>query len=247
VSNLKYAGRFFNTALLALVRVNPKLPDVPIEFPGLYGSAWATFEQRDDGLLDFTFYGTTFLPLGGAIEGDPVRFPLPFCGPTLEFASIAAPGTTLHPHLHLTTKEPQPASHPALVPEIPINTVREYTLYTRNTSFGDKFTLSSPELAGDPTGRSQLLGRLQVQFGAPSGNSVPVAVSVSQPGRHAGRATALAAGRRVPRAAAPSADRSQRVPAVRHAHLLSRCTDVHRRSVRPVGGQRLAGVRTLAV
>jgi hypothetical protein len=182
VSNLKYAGRFFNTALLALVRVNPKLPDVPIEFPGLYGSAWATFEQRDDGLLDFTFYGTTFLPLGGAIEGDPVRFPLPFCGPTLEFASIAAPGTTLHPHLHLTTKEPQPASHTALVPEIPINTVREYTLYTRNTSFGDKFTLSSPELAGDPTGRSQLLGRLQVQFGAPSGDSVPVAVSCLNPG-----------------------------------------------------------------
>jgi hypothetical protein len=182
VSNLKYAGRFFNSALMALVRVNPKLPDVAIEFPGLYGSAWATFEQRDDGLLDFTFYGTTFIPLGGAIEGDPVRFPLPFCGPTLEFASIAAPGTSLHPHLHLTTKEPTPADHPALVPEIPTNTVREYTLYTRNTSFGDKFTLSSTELAGDPTGRSQLLGRMQVQFGAPSGDSVPVAISCLNPG-----------------------------------------------------------------
>jgi len=182
VTNLKWAVRFGNTALMALVRVNPKLPNVPIEFPGLYGSAWARFEQREDGLLDFSFYGTTFLPLGGAMDGDPVRFPLPFAGPTLEFASIVAPGTALHPHLCLSTKEPEAPADPALVPEIPVNTVREYTLYTHNTSFGDKFTLHSPELAGDPTGRSQLLGRLQVQFGAPSGDSVPVAVSCLSPG-----------------------------------------------------------------
>ena len=181
VSNLKWAVRFGNTVLLALVRVNPKLPDAPIEFPGLYGSAWARFQQRDDGLLDFSFYGTTFIPLGGAMEGDPIRFPLPLCGPTLEFASIPAPGTSLHPHLALSTREPEPAD-PALVPEIPVNTVREYTIYTRNSSFGDKFTLNSPELVGDPTGRSQLLGRVQVQFGAPSGDSVPVAISCLNPG-----------------------------------------------------------------
>jgi hypothetical protein len=181
VSNLKWAVRFGNTALMSLVRVNPKLPNVPIEFPGLYGSAWARFQQRDDGLLDFAFYGTTFIPLGGAMEGDPIRFPLPLCGPTLEFASIPAPGTSLHPHLALSTREPEPVD-PALVPEIPVNTVREYTIYTRNSSFGDKFTLNSPDLAGDPTGRSQLLGRVQVQFGAPSGDSVPVAISCLNPG-----------------------------------------------------------------
>jgi hypothetical protein len=182
VTNLKYAVGFFNTALLALMRVNPKLPVAAMEFPGLYGSADAKFEQRADGLLDFTFYGTTFLPLGGAIEGDPVRFPLPLAGPSLEFASITAPGTSLHPHLHLSTKEPEPAPDPALVPEIPVNTVREYTIFTRQTSFGDKFTLHSPELAGDPTGRSHLLGRVQVQFGPASGDSVPVAISCLNPG-----------------------------------------------------------------
>jgi hypothetical protein len=187
VSNLKYAVRFGNTALMALVRVNPKLPNVPIEFPGLYGSAWARFEQREDGLLDYSFYGTTFIPLGGAMEGDPIRFPLPFCSPTLEFASIPAPGTSLHPHLNLSTKEPE-ETDPALVPEIPTNTVREYTLYTRNTSFGDKFTLHSPELLGDPTGRSHLLGRVQVQFGHPSGDSVPIAVSFLNPGGMLGEA-----------------------------------------------------------
>jgi hypothetical protein len=182
VTNLKYAVGFFNTALLALMRVNPKLPVAAIEFPGLYGSADAKFEQRADGLLDFTFYGTTFLPLGGALEGDPVRFPLPLAGPSLEFASITAPGTSLHPHIHLSTKDPEPAPDPALVPEIPVNTVREYTIFTRQTSFGDKFTLNSPELAGDPTGRSHLLGRVQVQFGPASGDSVPVAVSCLNPG-----------------------------------------------------------------
>ncbi len=181
VTNLKWAVRFGNTALMSLVRVNPKLPDVPIEFPGLYGSASARFQQREDGLLDFSFYGTTFIPLGGAMEGDPIRFPLPLCGPTLEFASIPAPGTSLHPHLALSTREPEPVD-PALVPEIPINTVREYTLHTRHSSFGDKFTLNSPDLRGDPTGRSQLLGRVLVQFGAPSGDSVPVAISCLNPG-----------------------------------------------------------------
>lgn len=181
VSNLKWAVRFGNSVLLALVRVNPKLPDAPIEFPGLYGSAWARFQQRDDGLLDFSFYGSTFIPLGGAMEGDPIRFPLPLCGPTLEFASIPAPGTALHPHLALSTREPEPVD-PALVPDIPVNTVREYTIHTRNSSFGDKFTLNSPELRGDPTGRSQLLGRVLVQFGAPSGDSVPVAISCLNPG-----------------------------------------------------------------
>src|SRR5262249_17738087 len=84
-------------------------------------------------------------------------------------------------HLHLSTKEPEPAD-PALVPEIPVNTVREYTIYARNSSFGDKFTLHSAELSGDPTGRSHLLGRVQVQFGPASGASVPVAVSCLNPG-----------------------------------------------------------------
>jgi hypothetical protein len=182
VSNLKYAVRLGNTALLALLRVNPKLPDMPMQFPGLYGSATAKFEPREDGRLDYTFYGTTFLPMGGSIEGDPVRFPLPFAGPTLEFASIPAAGTALHPHLHLTTKEPEEAPDPALLPEIPVNTVREYTLYTHNTSFGDKFTLRSAEHYGDPTGRSHLLGRMIVQFGHPSGESVPIAVTCISPG-----------------------------------------------------------------
>lgn len=181
VSNLKWAVRFGNTSLMALLRVNPKLPNLPIEFPGLYGSAWARFQQREDGLLDFSFYGSTFIPLGGAMEGDPIRFPLPLCGPTLEFASIPAPGTSLHPHLALSTREPEPVD-PALVPEIPVNTVREYTIHTRNSSFGDKFTLNSPDLAGDPTGRSQLLGRVLVQFGMPSGDSVPVAITCINPG-----------------------------------------------------------------
>ena len=59
VSDLKFYARYSSTALFALVGVNPTFPRVPLSFPGQYGSAWARFEQRADGKLDFTFYGST--------------------------------------------------------------------------------------------------------------------------------------------------------------------------------------------
>ena len=181
VTNLDFAFRFFNTALLALVRCNPKFPDVPIKFPGMYGSASARFEQRPDGKLDFTFQGTTFIPLGMALD-DPVRFPLPFCSPALEYASIPGHGTTLHPHIHLSTSASAALEDESNLPDIPVNEIREYTIHAHNTSFGDKFHLTAPELVGDPTGRSQLMGRVQVQFGQRFGDSVSVAISHLNPG-----------------------------------------------------------------
>ena len=68
VSDLKVYARYSSTALFALVSVNPTFPRQPLSFPGAYGSAWAKFEQRPDGLLDFTFYGSTFVPLGKDIR-----------------------------------------------------------------------------------------------------------------------------------------------------------------------------------
>lgn len=189
VKNLSWAVRFFNTALFSLVRVNPQFPDVPIQFPGMYGSAWARFEQRPDGKLDFEFYGTTFVPLG-MVPGldDPIRFPLPFCSPTQQYAHIPARGTSLHPHLHLSTRALEAAEDESLVPELPENTLQEYTLYTHNTSFGDLFTLDLPELGGTGKGRSHLLGRVLVQFGQRCGDSIPIAVTTLNPGGFLGHA-----------------------------------------------------------
>jgi hypothetical protein len=177
VSNLKFSFNFSNTALLALTRVNPQFPQVPINFPGQYGSAWAQFAQRPDGKLDFTFYGSTFLPLGPNLGGDPLRFPLPFASPTLRFASIPCSGTALHPHIHLSTKELEAPAYADTCPDIPCNTIQEFTLYTHNSSFGDAFHLDIPQLGGSATGRSHVMGRVQIQFGEPSGGSVPIAVS----------------------------------------------------------------------
>lgn len=183
VKEIEYTVRFGNTALMSLVRVNPAFPDVPIQFPGMYGSAHATFAQRPDGKLDFTFYGTTFIPLSNPeVLGHGVRFPLPFCSPTLQYANIPADGSALHPHLHLTTGELEPAENPDKVPEIPTNTIREYTTHTRNTCFGDKFSVNIPELGGEGTGRSHLTGRVQIQFGERFGDSVSIAVLAMPPG-----------------------------------------------------------------
>jgi hypothetical protein len=192
VSNLKIFAAFSNSALVALVSVNPKIPPTPIEFSNEarqdsssphYGSAWAKFEQRADGTLDFLFSGVSFMPLGRGFAGEPLRFPLPFSGPAMQFASIPAVGSALHPHLCLSSLPPErSAASPDSVPEIPYNTVREYTTFTHNTAFGDKFTMNVPDMEGGATGRSHLLGRALIQFGERSGNSVPVSVSTLMPG-----------------------------------------------------------------
>jgi hypothetical protein len=181
VSNLNYGIVIMNSALFALVSANPKLPPTPIMFPGQYGSSWAKFEQRADGKLDFSFSGVTFMPLGAGFGGDPVRFPLPFAGPAMSFASIPAVGTSLHPHLRISTKAPEAAAPGEVPAEIPTNTVREYTNFMHNTAFGDKFSLNIPELMGGGTGRSHLAGRVRVQFGERTGNSVPITISGLRP------------------------------------------------------------------
>lgn len=192
VSNVRLFFAFMNSALLALVSVNPKIPPTPIEFSNdtrqdpsnpHYGSTWAKFSQRADGTLDFQMSGISFLPLGAGFGGDVLRFPLPFSGPAMQFASVPAVGTALHPHIALSTTPPDTtAVRPEAVADIPVNTVREYTAFTHNSAFGDKFALNVPELEGGATGRSHLLGRVLIQFGARSGNTVPVSVSTLVPG-----------------------------------------------------------------
>jgi hypothetical protein len=174
--DLKVYARYSSTALLALVSVNPTFPRQPLSFPGPYGSAWARFEQRSDGLLDFAFYGSTYVPLGKNI-----RWPLNFFSATWQFATVPADGTVMHPHLHLSTKEPEGSDGDGC-DDLPLNTIEELTLFTHNSSFGDAFSLSSPELGGKATGRSHVLGRAMLQFGGRCGNSVPVAVSFLNPG-----------------------------------------------------------------
>ncbi len=182
VTNLSYNVQFMNSALLALVSVNPKIPPTPIAFPGQHGSATARFEPRADGRLDFSFSGVTFMPLGAGFGGGELRFPLPFAGPSMEFASIPVVGTALHPHLRISTKAPEGAPCGDHCPDIPTNTVREYTVFARNSAFGDVFSLNIPELGGGATGRSHLSGRALIQFGERNRNSVPVAISTIVPG-----------------------------------------------------------------
>jgi hypothetical protein len=183
VTNFHYRVGFFNTAIQALLTVNPKLPKAPMIFPGPpnAGSTWAHFEQREDGLLDFTCGANTFMPLGIAWQGDLIRFPLPFSSPDVQCASIATRCLSLHPHIHLSTKNStEPVTTPA--PELPVNTVREFTTFVHNTSFGDVFGLNIDELGGEGTGRCHLMGRLKIQFGPRFGNSVSFALQLLPPG-----------------------------------------------------------------
>jgi hypothetical protein len=192
VTNFRYKVIFFNYWYALLGLANPKLKVEAFEFPGIYGSTSGfskdgaapgtsvVFEQRPDGLLDFTFYGSTFLPLGNNINGDPVRLPLPFCGPFVNCGSIQTPGMSLHPHLRITTKKTVDPSCGNTCIDVPFNTVQEFTLNSRFSSIGDDFVIDVPQL-GEAVGRSQMQGRIQVQFGAQNGDYVPVALNALPP------------------------------------------------------------------
>jgi len=177
VSNLVFYASYDSTALRALVSVNPKFPTQPLSFPGAYGSANAKFAQRPDGNLDFTFYGSTFVPLG-----DGTRWPLNFFSPEMKFATIPADGTVMHPHLCLSTRAPECSQAASSCLSLPYNSIQELTLLTHNSSFGDAFHLESAELGGPAKGRSHVLGRVVMQIGEPAGGSVPVAVFTAAPG-----------------------------------------------------------------
>ena len=175
--------QFANTALLALGNVNPKLASPIITFPGIRGHAWALFSQRRDGLLDFYFRGSTFLALTGDTLGDPVRFPLPFCSASGDCGSILGRGTSLHPHLYLETREDL-----GLTPcapncaDIPTDRTLIYTVHARYSSYGDDFDLRIPEQGGEGPGRSELQGRLEIQFGRKTPyDTVPFKISTMPP------------------------------------------------------------------
>jgi hypothetical protein len=171
-----------NTALLALSNVNPKLAAPIVAFPGIRGFAWASFAQRPDGLLDFYFRGSTFLGLGNDTQGDMVRFPLPFCGPRGNCASVPARGTSLHPHLQLDTRDSLGYAPCApSCPDIPVNKTQIFTVNARYTSYGDDFDLRIPQQGGLGPGRSELQGRIQIQFGPQEGNAVPFQMSLLPP------------------------------------------------------------------
>lgn len=197
-NTLKWNANFLNTALLALANVNPNLTAPTIAFPGVRGFAWARFSQRPDGLLDIEFRGSTFLPLGNDTFGDPVRWPLPYCDADLKCASVLARGSVLHPHLYLDTETDlgyTPCS--SNCPDLPVNKTEVFTANTGFTAFGDDFDLDIPQLNcppnsnsttaspcslnGSANGRAELQGRLEIQFGTPTGGTQPFKISVMPP------------------------------------------------------------------
>lgn len=175
-SQLSFNILVLDSAHAALERVNPNRPNLPIQYPGPYGTALARFIQRADGKLDFIFSGTAFRPLGPA-----ARLPLPLESASNDFATIAAGGTVFHPHLHLSTTDLGVCEDLPRGLAFPANSVQEFTARVGKTDFGDDFTLNSPVL-GFARGRAPLVGRVLIQFGQASGDRVPFAVSVVPPG-----------------------------------------------------------------
>jgi hypothetical protein len=184
VKNLQLSFNFFNTFYAQFAAVNPNLHAGPFTFPGNLGTASAKFTQSSDGqLLDLVLYASTYLPLGNNIAGEPVRIPLPFSGPNLQYGSFKAPGTSLHPHIRLSTIDPPDYDCGRTCPTIPLNSVQILTLNSQSSFDFDRFNLNIPALGfpGQATARSHMQGRLQIQFGERSGDTVPFNLHVLEP------------------------------------------------------------------
>src|SRR5260370_37813689 len=104
----------FNTFYQAFGNANPRVKLEYFQFPGAFGSAWAQFTQRPDGLLALELHGTRFLPLGNSIDGDYPRIPLPFCDSKDLSSSIQPPGSSFRPSINITTAASLPHPLPAL-------------------------------------------------------------------------------------------------------------------------------------
>jgi hypothetical protein len=180
VTNLVYRLCISSNILEAYKNLNPSLTGCSVELPGIYGTAIGRFEQRTDGLLDFTFFGSTFAPLGNNHNGkgdNRVRVPLPFCPAPGNCPGLEAPGTSLRPRIRVSTREPDTVDCGLDCPNLPVNTVQVFTTSAYHSSMGDRFTrVNIPELGGGTVGSSQLSGRLYVQFGDRYGDLVPVAI-----------------------------------------------------------------------
>jgi len=120
--------------------------------------------------------------LGNNIDGDPVRLPMPFCGPLLQCGSIQVPGLSLHPHLRITTKASpiDPPCDPHCFP-VEFNSVVELTLNTRFSSIGDDSISISRNWRCRRYRPFADGGRILVQFGDQHGDYVPVAFSALPP------------------------------------------------------------------
>jgi hypothetical protein len=180
VQNLNYRVISLNNKLQAYLKLYPVISTPELDFPGIYGTAVARFDQRPDGLLDFTFFGSTFVPTGNNLSGkldDKVRALLPFCPTLNNCAGMQAPGTSLRPRLRISTKDPDAPDCGANCPDIPYNTVKVFTASAYNSSMGDRFDhLNIPELGGSAVGWSHLSGKFYVQFGDRYGDVVPVVI-----------------------------------------------------------------------
>ena len=175
---------FFNRFYDAFGKANPRLKVGKFTFPGSYGTSFAVFKQRSDGLLDFSFSGTTFLPLGNNIQGAPVRMPMPICGADAYCNTIEAPGSSFHPSIQYTTRLDDPSLQGSCpdCSQLPFNSVQLFQLNTYYSSFLDRFNLNNIlALGGHAVSRTHFQGRLEVQFGEPSGDIVPVAVVLLPP------------------------------------------------------------------
>ena len=209
VFDFHYNLQNMNTALYTLLELNPWLP-APIRstlltFPGQPngGSTWAEFTPRPDGLLDVSLAAHMFVPFGTGTEDAPLRFALPFTSPDLAAASFVARGTSIHPRIFVTTRATPGTNQTAAgdldagastrisatiqpvapASDVPFNSVVELSAFSNETYFGDAFDLHAPELGdGGAVGRSHLLGRVRVQFGARTGDTVPAVFQILPPG-----------------------------------------------------------------
>ena len=181
-TNIQWYVLASHTGFTAIRNVNPNLKASVIQYPGARGHAWARFNQRADGLLDFYFRGSTFLPLGNGTNGEPFRFPLPYCNGNLQCASVLARGSSLHPYLYLDTEDSLGFTPCAPnCPDTPENTVEEFTVNARYSSFGDDFDLFIPEQGGAAPGRAELQGRFRIQFGTALDGALPFTIEAQVP------------------------------------------------------------------
>jgi hypothetical protein len=197
VYDFHFNCRFRNTAIRALLELNPSLEEPPLLFPGLPhgGHALAWFTLSEDGVLCFRLAAQLFLPLGAGTAEDPLTMPAS-ASQSSHQATFLARNSSLHPYIFLACRQRavsgppqaprkrqsqhQPGAIASILAEHQ-NTTLRLICWPKESYFGDDFDMVSAELGGGARAQSPLFGSMDLQLGKIVDGFAPFRLTFSSP------------------------------------------------------------------
>ena len=182
-----YNVRFFNSAIVNLLSVNPGLGTPPLLFPGVPQAGHVIGKLQYDSTqnqFSLRIHALMFLPLDIESKGKPITMPAAHSSKRYSEKFLAR-NSSLHPFISIdairsNTNFPNPKFHIGQQTskfQRYENRVITLTCLPIFTNYGDLFRFNNSVLAGQTLGKSPLFGNIKIQFGSIAQSFLPYTIS----------------------------------------------------------------------